>query len=309
MAETITLTVPEESRGTRLDTFLAERLAPVSRSRVRRWIEAGCVQVDGRTLKPGHALSGGQTVAVLPPRPEPSELIPEDLPLDILYEDDCMVVLNKQAGVVVHPGAGNWRGTLANALAFHWKSLSFEGSLRPGIVHRLDKGTSGVLLVAKNETSHEALAREFRERRVRKVYLALLHGRIRPPAGEIDLAIGRDRKVRTKISSRTDRPRSSVTRYELIRPFASFSLVRAFPVTGRTHQIRVHFHHLGYPVVGDPTYTRKGLSSRSGPVSRLERMFLHASSIAIRHPLTGETMEFEAPLPTVLEELIATLGE
>lgn len=309
MSDSITFSVPEDGQGVRLDLFLAARLESVSRSKVRHWIDSGCVEVDGRSRKASYALSSGQSIAVRPPAPEPSTLIPEDLPLDILYEDDSLVVLNKQAGIVVHPGAGNWRGTLANALAYHWKSLSYGGSLRPGIVHRLDKGTSGVLLVAKTEAGHEALAREFRERRVRKVYLALLHGRLEPASGKIDLPIGRDRKIRTRISPRTARPRPAITRYQLMRSFSNFSLVRAFPVTGRTHQIRVHFHHLGHPVVGDTIYTRRGLPQPPGLPVGFDRLFLHAASLEIRHPATGEKMKFEAPLPSVLEELIVTLGE
>ncbi len=309
MSETITFNVPDDGQGARLDRFLADRLASVSRSKVRRWIDSGCVEVGGQPRKPGYTLSTGQMIVVNPPPPEPSTLIPEDLPLQILYEDGSMIVLNKQAGIVVHPGAGNWRGTLANALAYHWKTLSYGGSLRPGIVHRLDKGTSGVLLVAKNEADHEALAREFRERRVRKVYIALVHGRLHPGSGRIELPIGRDRKCRTRISPRTDRPRSAVTRYEVVRYFQGFSLVRAVPLTGRTHQIRVHFHYLGHPIVGDTTYTLRGLPKPVGPTGDFDRLFLHAKSLEIRHPTSGERMKFEAPFPSALEELIATLGE
>ena len=309
MLENITFNVPDDGQGVRLDSFLAQRLDSVSRSKVRRWIESGCVEVGGRPRKPGYSLSSGQTIVIHPPPPEPCTLVPEDLPLEILYEDDSMVVLNKQAGIVVHPGAGNWRGTLANALAFHWERLSYGESLRPGIVHRLDKGTSGVLLVAKNETAHEALAREFRERRVRKVYIALLYGHVQPASGTIDLAIGRDRRVRTRISPRTERPRSAATRYQVIRHVQDFSLVRAVPFTGRTHQIRVHFHHLGHPVVGDTTYTIRGLSKLPTSLGSFDRLFLHARSLEIRHPVTGERMKFEAPLPSALEELMVTLGE
>ena len=307
--ETSRLTVTDEGQGVRLDTFLATRLGAVSRSQIGRWIRAGCVEVDGRPRKPGYALSCGQNVLVHPPQPEPTTLVPEDLPLEILYEDDCMVVLNKQAGIVVHPGAGNWRGTLANALAYHWERLSYGASLRPGIVHRLDKGTSGVLLVAKDEVSHEALAREFRERRVAKTYTALLHGRLEPKSGTIDLAIGRDRNVRTKISPRSGRARPAVTHYEVVRYLHGFTLVSAHPLTGRTHQIRVHFHDRGHPVVGDPTYRLRNPSRLSGPLAGFDRLFLHAASLEIRHPRTNEIMRFEAPLPRVLEDLIATLGE
>lgn len=314
MPETIHFEVQDTEHGLRLDSFLAARMADASRSSVRRWIEADRVRVNGGLKKASYKVSSGEEVTVSPLPPEPTDLVPEDLPLDILFEDDQIIVINKPAGLVVHPGAGNWSGTLANALAYHFKEISNQGSLRPGIVHRLDKGTSGVLVVAKNEVAHDFLAGQFQDRQVEKKYLALLYGRLSSKSGEIDLAIGRDRKSRVKISPRTSRPKPALTRYDVVRYVGNFTLVEAFPKTGRTHQIRVHFHHLGHPVVGDETYARKGFITQLTPpklraIRQFHRLFLHAASLTLLHPRTREPIRFEAQLPTELAELIETLGE
>ncbi len=309
MIELITLEVSSEAEGLRLDVFVSQSVPDTTRSKVRKWIDQGFVRVDGKTRKPGFALSPGQTLQIERPPAEPSHLVPEDLPIEIIYEDPDLLVVNKPAGMVVHPGAGNRTGTLANALAFHLETLSRKDSLRPGIVHRLDKGTSGILLVAKNEITHDRLTRQFQKRQVHKVYLALLYGKLTPEKGEISVPIGRDDRSRTRISTRSSRLRNAATRYEVIRYLPGFSFVRAFPVTGRTHQIRVHFHHRGHPVVGDPTYVRGEFSwpRRLGPA--LNRLFLHATRIELTHPTTGEMLVFEAPLPHELAHLIETLGE
>jgi 23S rRNA pseudouridine1911/1915/1917 synthase len=309
VTEVITLQVSSVGEGQRLDAFITGSVPDVTRSQVQRWISLGCVLVDGKLRKPGYTLSTGQTLQVSPPPPEPSHLVPEDLPLEIVYEDADLLVVNKPAGMVVHPGTGNRRGTLANALAYHMEQLSRKDPMRPGIVHRLDKGTSGLLLVAKNEVTHDRLTRLFQRRKVHKVYLALLHGELVPEKGEIAVPIGRDSRSRTRISTRTSRPRTATTRYEVIRYLRGFTFVRAFPVTGRTHQIRVHFHHLGHPVVGDPTYIRKEYTRSDSLRPKLNRLFLHATRIELQHPSSGEALVFEAPLPHELAHLIKTLGE
>jgi len=309
VSELIRLEVSTEAQGQRLDVFVTQAIPDATRSQIRKWIDQGCILVDGKARKPGFALSTGQTIQIERPPAEPSHLVPEDLPLEIVYEDADLLVVNKPAGMVVHPGAGNRKGTLANALAFHMETLSRNESIRPGIVHRLDKGTSGVLLVAKNEITHDRLARQFQKRRVHKVYLALLYGKLAPEQGEISVPIGRDDRARTRISTRSSRLRNATTRYEVIRYLPGFSFVRAFPVTGRTHQIRVHFHHRGHPVVGDPTYVRGEYSwpRRLGPP--LHRLFLHATRIELSHPSSGKELVFESPLPDELAHLIETLGE
>jgi 23S rRNA pseudouridine1911/1915/1917 synthase len=306
VGEPVEFEVGPEDAGARLDLYLTRRLTASSRSRIQRWIMANLVAVDGRPRKAGFALSPGEIVRVTPPPPEPAHLVPEDLPLKILYEDGELLVVDKPAGMVVHPGAGNRRGTLANALAFHFDRLSRGDTLRPGIVHRLDKGTSGILVVAKSEGAHDDLARQFQARTVRKAYLALLHGLLRPETGEISRAIGRDSRVRTRMSSRTHRPKPALTRYEVIRYFRRFTYVRAFPVTGRTHQIRVHFASRGHPVVGDETYRTE--ASVTG-VKSLKRLFLHATLLEFDHPKSGERLAFEVPLPGELADLLETLGE
>lgn len=308
MAEVILLAVGAEDAGRRLDTWLAAAVGR-SRSQVQRWITAGRVRVDGRPRKAGFGLVPGQQVAVEPMPSESTDLVPEELPVEILYEDDDLLVVNKAAGMVVHPGAGNRRGTLANALLHHLGRLGPGDPVRPGIVHRLDKGTSGILLVAKHEAAHERLAAQFKRREVEKVYLALVHGQT-APQGEIELAIGRDYRSRLRISTRTRKPRLSVTRFETIRRWPWVSYLRVMPLTGRTHQIRVHFLHLGNPVVGDQIYCRRDrvLPARLAALERgLDRLFLHATSLRFVHPSSGGTMRFEAPLPSELEAFLSRL--
>jgi 23S rRNA pseudouridine1911/1915/1917 synthase len=312
--EPVLLVINEEAAGQRLDMFLAGHFGEVSRSQVRRWIISERVWVGGQTRKPGYQLSFGETVRVEPLAPSPTELVPENLPVNILYEDEAIVVVNKPAGMVVHPGAGNWKGTLANALAYHFRGMSGKEASRPGIVHRLDKGTSGILIIAKNEQAHDFMARQFQLRTVEKTYSALLFGRIEPSESLIDLPIGRDQRTRTKISPRTRKPREAQTRYRVVEYLQGFSSVEAYPRTGRTHQIRVHFHHIGHPVVGDETYTRKSYFRLLDPkqtraIKGLGRLFLHASALKIVHPETNKPVTFKAPLPSELAVFLATLGK
>jgi len=298
------ITVQPEEKGTRLDTFLAHHLERTSRAAVQRWIQAGHVTVDGVSRKASYQLSGSETIELIAVPSQVSKLAPEPIPINILYEDEDLVVVNKQAGIVVHPGAGNWSGTLANALLHHFGNLFPGDALRPGIVHRLDKETSGVLVVAKNEYAHESLSRQFKLREVEKHYLALVHGCLQQSSGKIEVAIGRDPRSRTRISTRSKKPRKAVTLYEVLRRWPHFTYVRAFPHTGRTHQIRVHFHHIGHPVVGDKTYGGKRLNQA---IKNLNRHFLHATFLRFKHPTSGKQVEFEAALPNELEEMLSTL--
>ncbi len=310
VAEIIGLEVGTEDAGRRLDVWLAAATGR-SRTQVQRWISAGRVRVDGQVRKPGFMLAAGQKVEAEPLPAEPTELLPEPLPLDIVFEDPHLMVLNKPAGMVVHPGAGNRTGTLANALVHYLGGISAGDPTRPGIVHRLDKGTSGLLLVAKHETALERLAAQFKRREVEKVYTALVYGRT-PPRGEIALAIGRDYRSRLRVSARTRRPKAATTRYEAIRYWAWATLVRVFPLTGRTHQIRVHFLHLGHPIVGDRVYCRRDrvLPGTLGGLERqLGRLFLHATSIRFLHPISGTEMFFEVPLPPELESFLTRLEQ
>lgn len=307
-------TVEPDESGTRLDLYLVARLLGPSRSVIRRWILGGHVTVDGKTQKPGYSISAGETIRVVPQTPPPLELLPEAIPLEILFEDDALIVINKPAGLVVHPGAGNRTGTLANALLHHFKHVSKQDSIRPGIVHRLDKDTSGIMVIAKTESAHNALAQQFKERRVSKEYLALLIGHISPRDGVIDAQIGRHPRSRIRFSTRTRKPRQAVTRYAVSRYLQDFSYVTVFPETGRTHQIRVHFQHVGHPIVGDETYGRKAHQRIQNPevrrmVAQLKRHFLHAGALAFQHPVTGEKREFRAALPGELARFLTALGE
>ena len=309
MHDQILLTVEPEEAGTRLDTFLANHLEQTSRATVQRWIREGSVTIEGQSRKSSFLLSGNETIEVSPLPTSLPELVPEAIPIDILYEDSDLIVVNKAAGMVVHPGAGNWTGTLANALLHHFGRISQKYPLRPGIVHRLDKETSGILVIAKNDYAHDVLSQQFKNREVEKHYLALVHGTLHQTSGKIEVAIGRDTRSRTRISTRSSRLRQAITFYEVLHRFQRFTYVRAIPRTGRTHQIRVHFHHLGNPIVGDKIYGRRRMEHQESVLKALSRHFLHATFLRITHPTTEKKIEFEAPLPTELEELLITLGE
>jgi len=267
--------------------------------------------VGGRQCKASHLLVKAETIEVTPVPAAQPELTPEPIPIEVIYEDEDLVVVNKSAGMVVHPGAGNWSGTLANALLHHFSQFSGRDPVRPGIVHRLDKETSGIMLVAKNEFIHESLSRQFKKREVEKHYLALLYGELKQTSGSIEVPIGRDPYARTKISTRSTRPRAALTMYEVLELLPGFTYVRAIPRTGRTHQIRVHFHHLGFPVVGDKSYGHRRIENtdKANAIRAVDRHFLHATFLRITHPTTGKLVEFEAPLPDELEELLITLGK
>ena len=285
-----------ERPAARLDQFLAAAQPDVSRSRWKQLIEAGRVTLNGApVLKPNTALASGDILACTLPEPEPVGLVPADIPLDILYEDSDLIVLNKPAGLVVHPAPGHAADTLVNALLHHCSDLQgIGGELRPGIVHRLDKDTSGVLVVAKNEPAHTALVAQFSAHTVRKEYLALVWGRPRKPAGTVDLPIGRHPVHRQKMAV-TEKGRAAVTRYETIAAGPLAALLRVRIETGRTHQIRVHLAQLGHPVVGDTTYGRARHDLPPG--LELPRQMLHAQVLQIAHPGDGRTCTFTAPPP------------
>lgn len=300
------LDVGEEHAGDRLDRFLAAVVAGHSRSQLQRLIKDGQVRVDGRPSRANTAVRAGERVVVDVPAPVAATPEPEDLPLDILYEDADLIVINKAAGMVVHPAAGHSGGTLVNALLHHVDDLSgVGGELRPGIVHRLDRGTSGVMVVAKHDRAHEALARQFHDREVEKEYLALVWGVVQ--AGRrIDLPIGRDPQDRQKMSSRARRARTAVTRITRARHFGGVTLAQVAIATGRTHQIRVHLTAIGHPIVGDVLYggTRRRVAADIKAVQRLDRPFLHAARLAFTHPTDGRRLEFTAPLPADLQSVL-----
>lgn len=280
--------------GTRLDHYLQSRLPEYSRSRLQEWIRGGRVTVDGRDAKPSALLRGNERIVVEPAAPPPLRAAPEDLPVEVLYVDSAVVAVNKPAGMVVHLGAGHSSGTLVNALLHHFQRLSeVGGSDRPGIVHRLDKLTSGVVLVARTDAAHRALARQFAERTVRKTYLALVHGVISGDRGRIDAPIERDPVHRTKMTCRTGKGRPALTEYTVLGRGRGYTYLKVDLHTGRTHQIRVHMASIGHPIAGDDLY---------GPRERspLGRYFLHAHRVVFISPATGATVTVEAPLPAEL---------
>jgi 23S rRNA pseudouridine1911/1915/1917 synthase len=300
--------------GQRLDRFLAANLLDQSRSRIAELIDAGYVRVNGAKVKRAHHVIAGERIDVtLLPRPS-LEASPEDIPLDILYADDDLLVVNKPAGMTVHAGAGASRGTLVNALMHRFEKLSTVGGpLRPGIVHRLDKDTSGVLVVACNDAAHRSLATQFQNRTVEKTYLALVHGRVKRDSGTIDLPVARDAIRRTRMTARrpAGRARAARTDWRVLARLENFTLVAVRIHTGRTHQIRVHLSALGHPVVGDTLYgaprqvrvTRKGLAPPP-----LGRNFLHAARISFEHPRTGKRVTVVSPLPPELAKFARELA-
>ena len=298
-----TVALEAEGSGERLDVFVARRRPELSRSHVQRLIREGRVTVNDRPGRASQRLERGDRVLVRAPPGEPEALAPEPMPLTIVYEDDDLLVVDKPAGLTVHPAAGVRRGTLAAALLAQRPELAGVGEReRPGIVHRLDRDTSGLLVVAKNEAARAALAGQWKRRQVEKGYTALVHGRLEPPEGVIDAPIGRDPRRRQRMAV-VEGGREARTVYRMRRYLAagqdSYSLVEVTPSTGRTHQIRVHFAAIGYPLVGDRVY------GRPSPV--VGRQFLHACRLAFHHPVDGRPLEFESPLPEDLREALARL--
>jgi len=301
----LVLQVDAVDTDTRLDAFLAARIEGWSRSRLQRLIDDGDVLVNGQTVKSAYKLKAKDEIEVeLTPLPS-SVFVPENIPLDIIYEDDDLVVVNKPAGLVVHPAAGAPSGTLANALAYHFQQLSSPaGAIRPGIVHRLDKDTSGLLVVARNEEAHEKLADQFRAREVFKSYVALVHGVVERDSGTVDQPLARDPRHRTRMAV-VRGGRAALSIYRVRRRFDRFTLLDVEIKTGRTHQIRVHLAWLKHPVVADAAYTEgrdktvQNVKVRAA-IRKLGRQFLHAEQLGFRHPGTGEPVRFTAPLPPEL---------
>ena len=297
----------ESGRGTgkcRLDMFLsAQEPIALSRSQIRKLIVEGDVTVNGCPTKPGHWIKESDTIVVTLPEPRPLDLVAEDIPLDILYEDEHLIVLNKPAGMVVHPAPGHHEGTLVHALLYHCQTLSGIGGVqRPGIIHRLDRDTSGVMLVAKTDNAHSYLSEQLKSRDLTRVYYAVVHGRVKMLNGSIEAPIGRHRKNRKKMAVDWEKGRYALTLYHVREQYAEHALLSIELKTGRTHQIRVHMNYIHYPVVGDPVY---GNSSKNN-IGML-RQALHAQTVGFIHPTTQERMAFDAPLPEDMKRLLERL--
>jgi len=300
------LEVSAEEAGVRVDRYLTGVLAGQSRSQVQRLIKEGKVTIEGLVVRANRAVHAGDTIVIEIPEPAAPEPQPEALDLDIVYQDADLVVVNKPAGMVVHPAAGHAQGTLVNALLHEIKDLSgIGGEMRPGIVHRLDRGTSGLMVVAKHDRAHAELARQFHDREVEKEYVALVWGVVQP-GRRIDLPIGRDPADRKKMSARARRTRSAATRITGALQMPGVTLIHVAILTGRTHQIRVHLSEIGHPIVGDATYggLRRRVAFELRPLLALERPFLHAGRLVFHHPADGRKMAFEAPLPPDLQSVL-----
>ncbi|MET0554009.1 MAG: RluA family pseudouridine synthase [Vicinamibacteria bacterium] len=303
-----------DEAGVRLDRFLARQLPALSRARLQALIEEGAVRVDGGSAKASQRLRAGAVVDLTVPEPAPAVPLPEDLPLAVVHDDPRFLVVDKPAGLVVHPGAGASSGTLVNALLFHVHDLSGVGGvLRPGIVHRLDKGTSGLIVIAKDDAAHRALSSQFALREVRKQYVAVVHGVPAPATGTVDRPIGRDPVHRRRMAVDAPRARAARSSYAVRERLDGASLVDVRIHTGRTHQIRVHLASLGHPIAGDDLYGGRRTPSSSRPDARaaldaFPRPALHAAQLAFRHPGTGAPLAFESPLPADLQALLAAIA-
>jgi 23S rRNA pseudouridine1911/1915/1917 synthase len=305
--------VSAEDAGQRLDRFLVSQLPALSRSKIQSLMEEGRVRVDGVARKASHRIESGESITIEVPPPPPAGVAPESIPLEILYEDDDLAVINKPAGMVVHPGAGANSGTMVGALLNRFGGSpglsSVGGPLRPGIVHRLDKGTSGAIVIAKSDGAHRKLVEDFRTRRVQKTYLALLHGKLKENAGSVDLPIARDLRRRTRMTARRRAGREARTDWRARLRLDGFTLIEADLRTGRTHQIRVHFSALGCPVVGDTLYgAPRRERAGSETLAPLERNFLHSARLAFAQPTTGKRIDVRAPLPAELQNYLKALG-
>lgn len=302
--EPILLRASEESKNQRLDAFLASSLDGLTRSQATRLIESGEVAVNGRAVSKSYKLAGGEGIAVTLPEPEPVEAVPQDIPLDVVYEDADVIVVNKPSGMVVHPAPGHPDGTLVNALLYHCAGTlsGIGGALRPGIVHRIDRDTSGLLIVAKNDFAHQSLSAQLADRSLSRVYEAVVHGGFRADSGTVNAPIGRHPVDRKRMAVTEKNSRHAVTHWEVIERYAGFTHIRCKLETGRTHQIRVHMAHIGHPLLGDMVY------GAGKPEKGLEGQCLHARTLKFIHPRTGEHMELTSPLPEYFTAVLARLG-
>jgi 23S rRNA pseudouridine1911/1915/1917 synthase len=301
------LVVKTEDSAKRLDQFIADSTG-MSRAQVQKLIDHGNVTLAGSPVKKKYRVRKGDIIAIASPPEKSSGLVPENIPLDIVYEDGFLAVINKPHGIVMYPAAGHDRGTLMNAVAFRCGRLaSVGGPLRPGVVHRLDRDTSGLVVVALTDEAYFALQQQFKARTITRNYLTLLYGRLKKSSGEIDAAIGRSRSDRKKMSTRTRTGKTAITRFAVLEEFSQASFVKARLATGRTHQIRVHFASIGHPVLGDRTYGGKTSLEVGKRIIRIARQMLHAETLGFIHPVTGKEMLFAAPVPEDMMEILETL--
>ncbi|CAM3533782.1 RluA family pseudouridine synthase [Paenibacillus lupini] len=292
-----------EQAGERIDKFITDSMNDdaISRTQVQEWIKAGAVRVNGNIVKSNYKLSSGDQAVVRIPEPEDAAIAAENIPLDIVYEDSDVIVINKPRGMVVHPAPGHSSGTVVNALMYHCKDLSgINGVLRPGIVHRIDKDTSGLLMAAKNDLAHVSLAEQLKEHTVSRKYIALVHGNLPHDQGTIDAPIGRDQNDRKLFTVTEKNSKHSVTHFVVLERLVDYTIVELQLETGRTHQIRVHLKYIGYPLAGDPVYGRNKTVALKGQA-------LHAALLGFKHPRTGEFLEFEVPIPGDMEHVINSL--
>ena len=301
MSETIELTVQAEDTGSRIDKYISDNIEQLTRSAVQGLLEKESILVSGRSVSKNYKLRAGDTVTVEIPEPEPMDAQPEDIPLDIVYEDDDLLVVNKPKGMVVHPAHGHYTGTLVNALLHHCgDSLSgINGVIRPGIVHRIDRFTSGLLIVAKNDESHRHLAQQIKEHSFTREYEAVACGHFKQTEGTVDAPIGRHKTDRKKMCVTQENSRNAVTHYTVLHQYGGYAHVRLRLETGRTHQIRVHLSYIGHPVLGDDVYGK--------PYKGIEGQCLHARKIGFIHPSTGEYMEFTSDLPDYFQAVLRKL--
>ncbi|RHU76070.1 RluA family pseudouridine synthase [Clostridium sp. TF06-15AC] len=295
--------VPEEAAGTRIDKFLADACPDLSRSFLQKLLKEGSVTADGKAVKSSFKVNGGETIAFEVPKPQEAAIEAENIPLDILYEDSDIILVNKPKGMVVHPAAGHYTGTLVNALMYHCKDQlsGINGVMRPGIVHRIDMNTTGVLVVCKNDFAHNSLAEQLKVHSITRVYYAIVFGNLREDEGTVHAPIGRHPTDRKKMSIHSKQGRDAITHYRVLERFGAYTFIECRLETGRTHQIRVHMASIGHPLLGDEVY---------GPARQpfsLEGQTLHAGVLGFIHPRTGEYVEFSAPLPAYFEELLEKL--
>ncbi|NLK42818.1 MAG: RluA family pseudouridine synthase [Tissierellia bacterium] len=292
----------DEDDGERLDSYIAKEIDEVSRAFVQKLIKEGLVLVNEKHVKPSYIVNEGDYIKIEFPKPKKLEIMAENIPLDIVYQDQDIVIINKPQDMVVHPAPGNYSGTLVNGLLFHIDNLSsINGIIRPGIVHRLDKDTSGLLLVAKNDHSHRYLSEELKDRKIERNYIALVHGVLKNDQGIIDAPIGRHPKDRKKMAVTSKNSKEAITHYNVLDRFDNYTLVDVSLETGRTHQIRVHMAHINHPIIGDPVY------SRGKNEFGLDKQMLHAYRLGFVHPSTKEFMEFKADLPHYFEKIVNIL--